>query len=199
MASPVLIVVDNVRKLSTSSVIVAPMGSLTMASHFRNEADRGSSFAWRSSGMMTVGPVTTKMAPTSIATGHDMPATTCAARVPNTQLSGSATATSRSTPDPAERSSRRLRLSPTLKHDDRHCHADCRAHDLAERDRRADDAGDRAGQCSNRKQRYDRRKLEFPAEPLAKHSRYPPLRPPEAGSCRPFRLPHSSSSPSLPA
>lgn len=40
----------------TMAVRMAPTGSLTIASHFRNEAERRSSRAWRRCGKITVGP-----------------------------------------------------------------------------------------------------------------------------------------------
>jgi hypothetical protein len=51
----------------------APIGSLTIASQRNSEAGRASSWAWRSSGMITVGPVTTRIAPSTIAVGQLSP------------------------------------------------------------------------------------------------------------------------------
>ncbi len=52
------------------------MGSLTIPSHLRNDAGLGFSRACRSSGMITVGPVTIRMLPKSTATPRLMSAMT---------------------------------------------------------------------------------------------------------------------------
>ena len=52
----------------------APIGSLTMPSHFRTEATRGFKRAWRNIGMTTVGPVTTSNPPKTAETGKLKPA-----------------------------------------------------------------------------------------------------------------------------
>jgi hypothetical protein len=48
---------------------------LTIASQRNSDAGRDFSLAERSSGMMTVGPVTTRIAPRMIATDHSSPPT----------------------------------------------------------------------------------------------------------------------------
>ena len=93
----------------------APTGSLTMASHFRNDDARRSSRVLRSSGSTTVGPVTTVMAPNRSAAPHAMPAHSRAASDASTKLIGSATMVRRSTPSPAARSSRTSRARPPSK------------------------------------------------------------------------------------
>ena len=93
----------------------APMGSLTIASHFRNEEARRSSRVLRSSGSTTVGPVTTVIAPNSSAAPQPMPAQSRAASAARTKLIGSATMVRRSTPSPAARSSRTSSANPPSK------------------------------------------------------------------------------------
>ena len=60
---------------SVMSASSTPMGSLMIPSHLSSEALSLPSRAWRSSGMMTVGPVTTRSAPSTHATGHSRPPT----------------------------------------------------------------------------------------------------------------------------
>ena len=50
-------------RASTIEASSAPIGSLTIASHLRNDAARRSSRVLRISGSTTVGPVTTVIAP----------------------------------------------------------------------------------------------------------------------------------------
>ncbi len=88
------------------------MGSLTIASHLRKEAARRSSLTLRSSGRITVGPVTTVMAPNSTAGRQSMPPASAAASEASTKEIGRATAVSRHTPSPAERSSRKSSARP---------------------------------------------------------------------------------------
>jgi len=66
---------EMVKYWKASTVMSTPTGSLTMPSHFSSAADSLFSRAWRSSGMITVGPVTTRMAPSTTATGHARPPT----------------------------------------------------------------------------------------------------------------------------
>ena len=49
----------------TSTARVAPTGSIMMPSHFSTEATRLVGRTWLSRGMTTVGPDTTKIAPSS--------------------------------------------------------------------------------------------------------------------------------------
>jgi len=70
---------------NTSTARVAPTGSITMPSHLRIAPTGGEGRTWRRSGWMTVGPVTTRIAPNSRAIGQESPSTTCAPSVERTQ------------------------------------------------------------------------------------------------------------------
>ena len=65
----------SVKYWNVSTASSTPTGSLTMPSHLSSEAVSLFSRAWRSSGRITVGPVTTRMAPSTHDTGQLSPAT----------------------------------------------------------------------------------------------------------------------------
>ncbi len=58
---------------NTSSARVAPIGSITIPSHFTTALIRRFGLTVRSSGAMTVGPVTTRIAPSRKATRQCRP------------------------------------------------------------------------------------------------------------------------------
>jgi len=76
-----------------------------MPSHLSNDAGRARRRAWRSKGMITVGPVTTMMAPKTHATGHDNPPAKWASIEPSVKLTTSPTPIKRPTAEPARPSS----------------------------------------------------------------------------------------------
>ena len=53
---------------------ITPRESFTIPSHFNTAPIRGFKRAWRNMGIITVGPVTTNIAPNGTATAHCRPA-----------------------------------------------------------------------------------------------------------------------------
>ena len=91
------------------------MASLTIASHRSSEAGRVARWACRSRGITTVGPVTTRIAPSTEAVGQESPATKWAARAVRPQTKGPPKRISRRTAFDVSRISATLSVSPPSK------------------------------------------------------------------------------------
>jgi len=96
----------------TKTARIAPRGSMKIPSHLRIEARLGCSGTWRSMGTRTVGPVTTRTAPSSTASSTVSPATQRAASAVPSQATTAPTVTRRHTTWPPSRSSANCRLKP---------------------------------------------------------------------------------------
>ena len=88
---------------------VAPSGSMTMPSHFSTAPARPPRRRCRRMGAITVGPVTTRMAASSAASGQSKPSRNRAAMRPTSQVTTVPIVVSRSRSPPMARSSRTLR------------------------------------------------------------------------------------------
>ncbi len=105
------------RKINSKAMTasIAPIGSMTMLSHLRTDDTSREGRTEARIGAITVGPDTTRMAPTSSATSGGSPRNAVAAKDPSTQVTATPAVTSSQITLWFWRSSRRCRLSPPSK------------------------------------------------------------------------------------
>ena len=96
----------------TSTAKTAPMGSITMPSHFNVDATRLLGRTCRSSGPITVGPVTVRIPPSRKASSQSKPKIKWAAMATNTNVIAAPTVQRRSAALPASRNSESFNDNP---------------------------------------------------------------------------------------